>query len=254
MEFEWIDIDIRQTYLKILVKIVHAIEWMPIVKYMFCLFSEPFVITFHICASKFFFFCFCLVVTPKNRIPKAVQGKTREKKKRTPSPDHFIIIAFCRRMSCAEFSSTELFFMRIEYMNYYYGRFFLSAPKKKEAQPNKTMRTIEIHLQAATTPSTIEVAQHQSRLKRTKKKKNAVNDTHKKIFTLETYIKRSKQKERTKKKNLTIIVCTSMRRKKKNTSRTTRERTFQNGNNFSASHVGKWKVWHCEWPFNNARR
>lgn len=201
MEFEWIDIDIRQTYLKILVKIVHAIEWMPIVKYMFCLFSEPFVITFHICASKFFFFCFCLVVTPKNRIPKAVQGKTREKKKRTPSPDHFIIIAFCRRMSCAEFSSTELFFMRIEYMNYYYGRFFLSAPKKKEAQPNKTMRTIEIHLQAATTPSTIEVAQHQSRLKRTKKKRMRWT-THTKKYSLSKHILNEASRKREQKKKI----------------------------------------------------
>lgn len=26
-----------------------------------------------------------------------------------------------------------------------------------------------------------------------------------------------------------------------------------NGNNFSASYVGKWKVWHCEWPFNNVQ-
>lgn len=55
------------------------------------------------------------------------------------------------------------------------------------------MSAIEIHLQAATTPSAIEVA-HQSRLKATKKK--ALNETKKKLFTLETSIKRRTSRER----------------------------------------------------------
>lgn len=108
-----------------------------------------------------------LFILHSSKKKSAFAFKKNVKKKNTKSCYyycHFQKDVVCR---AKKHCNASIFFMRIEYMNYYYGFFRQKkyiVPNKTSAITTTTMSIVEIHLRPATASSTIKIAQHHGNL------------------------------------------------------------------------------------------
>lgn len=122
--------------------------------------TEPLGIIFRQSISLFFF----LLATKKKSAFAFKKNCIGKNTKSCYYYCHFQKDVVCR---AEKHRNASIFFMWIEYMNYYYGFF----RQKKYIVPNKTlaittttMSIVEIHLRPATASSTIKIAQHHGNL------------------------------------------------------------------------------------------